>query len=158
MTANSAEGVATRSHQTAEAWTERQQARQLDAYLAVARHIGHWSRQIQWAVNQQTFITDPPTPQPTADEIDYSSEALIALVGTEAVWSAIRDFNTSVTEYLVAVGAAVTAEGFRNPTMHETVTAAATARQTALDAGHRAMERGNAVLDRMRGELSPERR
>lgn len=157
IAASASEAVATRTHETDEAWTDRQQTRLLDAYQSVARHVGHWTRQIQWAVNQQTFTTNPPTPQPRVDEIDYSSEALIALVGSDEVWQELREFNASVTRYLVAVGVAVQVEGFVVPTMPETTRSVTVARNTARDAGYQAISQGKTALDRMRAELQPDR-
>lgn len=149
--------AAERTHEVDQTWTDREQSRKLDAYVALARHVGHWTRQIGWAVDRGSFDTDPPTPQPKEDSIDYTSEALISLVGSEAVWDRIKSFNGDVMKYLVAVGTARTMEGFVSELEPASKEAASQALASAQDAGRTAIATGKTLMDLMRSELRAKR-
>jgi hypothetical protein len=145
--------AAERTHEVDQAWSDREQSRKLDAYVALARHVGHWTRQIGWAVDRGSFETDPPTPQPKEDSVDYTSEALISLVGSDAVWDAIKSFNADVMKYLVSVGTARTMQEFVSEFEPTSQAAAGQALSSAQDAGRTAIATGNSLIDLMRSEL-----
>ncbi len=157
VASSEAMSAAERTHEVDLAWTDREQSRKLDAYVALARHVGHWTRQIGWAVDRGTFDTDPPTPQPKEDAIDYTSEALISLVGSDAVWRAIKSFNADVMKYLVAVGTARTTEGFVSEFDRASKEAAAQALASAQEAGRTAIATGTSLMELLRSELRAKR-
>lgn len=153
VSAAAVEAVANRRHEAGLAWTERDQQRKLDAYQSIARHIGHWTRQIQWAMNKDSFEMVPPLPQPTADSVDFASEALSALVGSEVVWKAVRGFNDLVATYLVSVGSAQQLDCFISDAEPKSKEVAAAAHRKAREDGQATISAGEAAIVTMREEL-----
>jgi hypothetical protein len=147
------EADANRKHESTLAWTERDQERKLDAYQSITRHIGHWTRQIQWAMNKDSFEMVPPLPQPTSDSVDFASEALSALVGSEPVWKAVREFNQLVTDYLVSVGSARQLDSFISDAEPKSKDVAAAAHLKARADGQATISAGEAAIVTMREEL-----
>ena len=155
VSAAAVEAVANRKHASRLAWSERDQQRKLDAYQSIVRNIGHWTRQIQWAINKDSYAMDPPTPQPAGDSVDFASEALSSLVGSEIVWKAVRQFNQYVTTYLVSVGSARQLDGFASDAEPKSREAAAAAHRKAREDGEAAIRAGEAAIVAMRDELLP---
>ena len=144
-----------RTHEVQQAWTDREQNRKLDAYLALARHVGNWTRQISWEMDRAVFDTDPPTPPPIGDVIDYTSEALISLVGSQVVWDAVKTFNVNVKKYLLTSGMARKMQTYATPLDRGSTGAANLQLDKAEKAGRIAIESGKSLMDLMRLELLP---
>ncbi|MFC0436108.1 hypothetical protein [Kutzneria buriramensis] len=151
--AAAAEADKTRAHERAQARTEREQARKLDTYLAVTRYVLDWQRQIGFAVDQATFQTDPPTPAPQQDSIDYTLEARAALIASGEVHGLLHEFNRLIVRYGTAVGSARKMATFADAQVPDTKVQAAQAQNEANDAGRAVLTAGDPLLARMRVEL-----
>ena len=95
----------------------------------------------------------PPLPQPTSDRVDFASEALSALVGSEPVWKAVREFNELVTNYLVSVGSARQLDSFISDAEPKSTDVAAAAHRKAREDGQATISAGEAAIVTMREEL-----
>ena len=136
------------------AWTEREQARKLDAYQTIARYVSDRTRLIQWKRNRESFHTDPPTPEPKGDEeIDFAAQALAALVGTPEVWAAVQNFESKVIRVSVAVGIAKRVDPGALAIDPATVAVSAKAHADIRNGCDEALKAGEAVIDAMRAEL-----
>jgi HAMP domain-containing protein len=93
-----------REHERSLAREERQQARLLDAYVATMRHVAHWGRFAEWKRRDFTAQFDPPIPEPTPDTIDFTSEALVALVASAEVQRLVAEFNRQLISLGTALG------------------------------------------------------
>lgn len=112
VTSAAEEGTTTRTHEVDLNRQDRNQARIYDAYVAVMRHVGHWSRFADFVRQEQVSRTDPPRPLPKPDEIDFTSEAQSALCASAAVQAAVIEFNKRIMRLQVALGSLRTVEGF----------------------------------------------
>ena len=151
--AASNENKTIRKHEIEQAWTEREQNRKLDAYQTVALYVGGWLRQIKWALDQASFKTDPPTPQPDTISIDYMSEALVSLVGSDIVWKAIHDFNEKVSRYLLTLRNANNMDKGGYISALRTDLAPKDFKSTLEDEGKAAISSGENLTKLMRSEL-----
>jgi hypothetical protein len=145
-----------RAHEQAQAWAEREQTRKFDTYVAVARYVLDWQRQVEHAVKQASFRTDPPTPPPQQDSIGYALEAQAALTASAEVHQLLHEFNRLIVLYSTAVGSARQMAAFADgPVPDPTMMAqAAQAKNAANEAGRAALNAGDPLLARMREELN----
>jgi len=154
VTSAAIQNAATRAHELDLAREERHQARLFDAYVAVMRHVGHWSRFAEFVRQEQASRTDPPRQLPEPDKVDYTSEAQSALCASAATQAGVIEFNLRIMRLQVALGGLRTVEDMASPAEPQLQRAVGEAMERVTTAAVDVIEAGVSLRGVMADELA----